>query len=110
MLAIIDQGYPYLTAEVDGLPVGYAYASSFRSRTGYRFTVEDSVYVGSNMQGHSIGKTLLRALIKECRARDVRVMIAVIGDSDNAASIKLHAACGFVTIGTFPKIGFKFDR
>ncbi len=109
-LAIIGQGFPYLTAELDAVPVGYAYASSYRSREGYRYTVEDSVYVAANQQGRGIGKKLLMALIAECRSREFRAIIAVIGDSDNLTSVKLHASCGFDKVGTFPKIGFKFNR
>jgi L-amino acid N-acyltransferase YncA len=107
---ILSQGYPYLVAEVNHQAVGYAYASSYRARIGYRFTVEDSVYVATEWQGKGIGKLLLQALITECLRRDYHAMIAVIGDSQNIGSIKLHAACGFTHIGTFPNIGYKFER
>ncbi|MBL8512768.1 MAG: N-acetyltransferase, partial [Betaproteobacteria bacterium] len=108
--AILDQGFPYFTAEVDGRVAGYAYASSYRSRIGYRYTVEDSVYVDPAMKGRGIGKALLRALIAECETRGYRQMIAVIGDSANLASIRLHESCGFETAGVFRNIGFKFER
>jgi phosphinothricin acetyltransferase len=108
--AILGQGFPYLTAELDGRVVGYAYASPYRTRGGYRFTVEDSVYVDPGMKGHGIGKALLHALIGECETRGYRQMIAVIGDSANVASIRLHESCGFETVGVFRDIGFKFDR
>ncbi len=107
---ILAKNFPYLVAELDGTTVGYAYAGSYRPRIGYRFTVEDSVYVAPPMGGRGIGKMLLQSLIAECQARDFHAMIAVIGDSENVASIKMHEACGFVIAGTFPKIGYKFDR
>lgn len=108
--AILAGSFPYLVAEVDGRVAGYAYASSYRSRAGYRFVVENSVYVDPAAQGRGVGRALLNALIAACAERGFKRMIAVIGDSDNKASIRLHAACGFVHIGTFPGIGFKFER
>ncbi len=107
---ILANGYPYFVAELDGLPVGYAYASSYRTRVGYRFTVENSVYVAPGVQGRGVGRALLNRLIDACREQGFHNMIAVIGDSDNAASIKLHKTCGFVTVGVFPALGFKFGR
>lgn len=106
--AILSQGYPYLTAEVDGLVAGFAYASSFRARIGYRHTVEDSVYVATKMAGRGIGKQLLDALVIECTTRGFRQMIAVIGDSANARSVRLHEACGFVHVSLLRSIGHKF--
>ena len=107
---ILANNFPYLVAEQQDTPVGYAYASSFRSRIGYRFTVEDSVYVAAGAHRQGIGKALLLALIAACRSRGLQAMIAVIGDSEHTASIRLHESCGFEMIGVFPKIGFKFDR
>ena len=107
---LLANGYPYFTAELDGKPVGYSYASAYRARIGYRFVVEDSVYVDPAMKGRGIGKKLLLTLIDECAARGYRQMIAVIGDSANRGSIKLHAACGFETVAVFNNIGFKFGR
>ena len=107
---VLAKGFPYFTAELDGKVVGYSYASSYRARIGYRFVVEDSVYVQNDMKGRGIGKKLLMAIIDECAQRGYRQMIAVIGDSENSGSIKLHEACGFETVGIFKNIGFKFDR
>lgn len=108
--SILAQGFPYLVAELDGRVAGYTHASSYRTRTGYRFTVEDSVYVDPAMKGHGVGKALLNALIVECETRGYRQMVAVIGDSANVASIRLHESCGFEIAGVFRNIGFKFDR
>jgi phosphinothricin acetyltransferase len=108
--AITGAGYPYLAA-VDGETVlGYAYAGAYRERPAYRFTVEDSVYVAAGSVGRGIGRRLLLRLIGECEARGYRQMLAVIGDSGNAASIGLHRACGFDPVGTLRSVGYKFDR
>lgn len=110
MRAVLAGGYPYLTAELDGEVVGYAYASSFRARAAYRWAVENSVYVASGMQGRGIGAALLERLITECEARDFRQMIAVIGEPTNIASIRLHERFGFRHIGVFPGIAWKQQR
>lgn len=107
---ILANGFPYFTAELDGNAIGYSYASPFRARSGYRFVVEDSVYVLNEIQGRGIGKRLLMTLIDECAQRGYRQMIAVIGDSANVASIGVHRAAGFTPAGTLRSIGFKFDR
>jgi L-amino acid N-acyltransferase YncA len=107
---VLEKGYPYFAAELDGEVVGYSYASAYRARTGYRFVVEDSVYVRGNMQGRGIGKKLLMALIEESAQCGYRQMIAVIGDCANASSIKLHEACGFAQVAVFKGIGYKFGR
>ena len=109
-VGVLAKGYPYFAATLDGEVAGYSYASPFRDRIGYRFVVEDSVYVLDAMKGCGIGKQLLLTLIDECVRRGYRQMIAVIGDSANLGSIKLHAACGFAHVALFEGIGYKFDR
>ncbi len=101
MQAVLDGKFPYLAAEVDGAFAGYAYASSYRARPAYRFTVENSVYVAPDMHRRGIGKVLLQALIDACTVLGFRQMIAVIGDSDQAASIGVHRACGFEPAGNW---------
>ncbi|MDH5833639.1 GNAT family N-acetyltransferase [Luteimonas kalidii] len=110
MRALLADGFPYLVAELDGRVAGYAYAGSFRARLGYRFTVENSVYVAADLQGHGIGAALLDALIGACTARGYRQMIAVIGEPTNEASIGLHARFGFLHTGTMPGIAWKHGR
>ena len=107
---LIDGGFPYFAATLEGSVVGYAYASSYRPRPAYRFTVENSVYLRPATHRRGIGRQLLERLVAECEARGFRQMIAVIGDSANAASIGVHAACGFQMIGTHPHVGLKFGR
>jgi phosphinothricin acetyltransferase len=108
--ALIDGGFPYFVAVLEGSVVGYAYASSYRPRPAYRFTVENSVYLRPAAHRRGIGRQLLERLIAECETRGFRQMIAVIGDSANVASVGVHAACGFRMIGTHPHVGLKFGR
>lgn len=107
---IVARGFPYLVAERAGRVVGYCYAGSYRARIGYRFTVEDSIYIDQNEVGRGIGRALLTQVIDRVIAQGYRQMIAVIGGSETLPSIRLHAALGFVQIGVFPAIGFKFGR
>jgi phosphinothricin acetyltransferase len=103
-------GYPFLVAELDGAIMGYAYAGPYRARPAYDWTVEDSIYVAAQSQRRGIGRALLSALIGHSEASGYRQMIAIIGDSANAASVELHRAAGFRMIGTFDHVGFKFGR
>ncbi|MBL8381899.1 MAG: N-acetyltransferase [Burkholderiales bacterium] len=107
---VIGRKFPYLVAEIDGRVVGYAYASLYRTRPAYRHTLEDSVYIHKDFIGRGVGKLLLDALIDACARVGCRQLIAVIGDSANAGSIRLHAACGFKRAGTLKAVGFKFGR
>jgi phosphinothricin acetyltransferase len=108
--ALMDGGFPYFVAAIEGRVIGYAYAGPYRPRPAYRFTVENSVYLQPASHRRGIGARLLQRLIAECEARGYRQMIAVIGDSANAGSIGVHARCGFAMIGTHPNVGFKFGR
>jgi L-amino acid N-acyltransferase YncA len=107
---IVKRGLPYLVAERDGRVIGYCYAGPFRPRVAYRFTVEDSVYVEAAEIGRGLGRALLEQVIARCSELGYRQMVAVIGGSDNAASISLHAALGFRHAGVLPAVGRKFDR
>ncbi|MBC6441259.1 MAG: N-acetyltransferase [Rhodospirillales bacterium] len=108
--AILAAGLPYLVAEADGKIAGYAYAGPYRTRPAYRHTVENSVYVDGRFQGRGAGRLLLAALIERCEAAGRHEMVAIIGDSGNQASIALHAALGFVMVGTLRNVGFKHER
>ncbi len=107
---LAEAGMPYFLAERDGVPLGYAYAGPYRPRPGYRFCVEDSVYVDPKAQGRGVGTALLEKLIEQATAMGFRKMVAIIGDSANAASIGLHASHGFILAGTLRSIGFKHGR
>jgi phosphinothricin acetyltransferase len=108
--AIVVHGLPYLVAEAGGRVLGYAYAAPFRARAAYRFTVEDSVYVAADAAGKGVGRGLLSAVLQACEALGLRQVLAVIGDSGNAASIGLHRALGFEMCGTGKSVGFKHGR
>lgn len=108
--ALIAGGFPYIVAEVNGAVAGYAYAGAYRARPAYGATVEDSVYVDPARKGLGIGKTLLVALIEEATARGFRQMVAVVGDSENAASVGVHRATGFEVVGTLKCVGWKHGR
>jgi L-amino acid N-acyltransferase YncA len=108
--AVREKGFPYLACEIDGRLSGYAYATLYRLRPAYRFTLEDSVYVHPEMAGRGAGRALLAHLIERCEAIGCRQLVAVIGDSGNAASIGLHSALGFRLVGTLASIGFKHGR
>ena len=104
-------GFPYPVAEREGKILGYAYAGYYRPRRAYRFTLEDSVYVGREARGMGVGRALLEALIAACEAGGWRQMIAVISDSATSrASVALHAACGFAHTGTLHDSGYKFGK
>jgi phosphinothricin acetyltransferase len=99
--AVLDQDLPYLVAELEGYIVGFCYASQFRPREGYRFTVEDSIY--------GVGKMLLAELISECRAKGCHSMVACICGV-NVSSVALHASLGFQQVGLLPEAGRKFGE
>jgi L-amino acid N-acyltransferase YncA len=105
--AVLDRGLPYLVAELEGYLVGFCYASQFRPREGYRYTVEDSIYVRTDCVGHGIGKALLAELIVQCQSRGSHSMIACICGV-NVSSVALHASLGFQQVGLLPEVGSKF--
>ncbi len=107
---VVSRGLPYLAADFGGVLVGYGYCAPYRSRSAYRYSLEDSVYVRHGSEGRGVGSALLGALIAGCEELGHRSLIAVIGDSANAASINLHASFGFVRVGTLRSAGFKFGR
>lgn len=107
---VISLGLPYLVAELGGRIAGYAYAAPYRARPAYRFTVEDSVYIHPARVGNGVGSALLAALLAACEQSGCRQMIAVIGDSENRSSIRLHEKFGFERVGLLPAVGWKFGR
>jgi phosphinothricin acetyltransferase len=107
---LLSRGFPYLVAEADGAVLGYAYAGPYRPRAAYRDTAENSVYVRPETIGQGIGTALLRTLIVECEALGLRQMVAVVGDSGNTASIRLHERCGFRLVGVLEAVGYKHGQ
>jgi L-amino acid N-acyltransferase YncA len=107
---IVRRGLPYLVADFGGTVAGYGYCALYRMRSAYRYTLEDSIYVRPDAQGRGVGKALLAELIRRCEALGYRQLVAVIGDSANAASIGLHESQGFLRVGTLRSAGFKLGR
>jgi phosphinothricin acetyltransferase len=107
---VISRGLPHLVAEDDSGIVGYTYAAPYRSRSAYRFSVENSVYVRHGIARRGLGRALLTELIARCESMGLRQIVAVIGDSGNAASIGLHTALGFRMVGVLENVGFKHGR
>ena len=103
------QDLPVFVAENEGGVIGWSSLSKYRDRVGYRFTVEDSVYIAEAHRGKGVGKLLLAPLIQAARDRNLCAIIGAI-DADNKASIRLHAGFGFETVGHFKKVGYKFER
>lgn len=102
-------GHPVIVAEVDGTVAGYASYAQWRARPGYRYTVENSVYLGADYRGQGLGRALLVALIAHARDAGLHMMVANI-ESSNVASIRLHESLGFQRSGVVREVGRKFDR
>ncbi|HWA79980.1 MAG TPA: GNAT family N-acetyltransferase [Acetobacteraceae bacterium] len=107
---LVGRGYPYLVAEDGAGVAGYAYAGPYRARPAYRETVENSIYLRRDAVGRGLGRRLLGALIEACVERGFRQMVAVVGDSGNHASIRLHERAGFRMVGVLRSVGYKHGR
>ncbi|BBT70344.1 N-acetyltransferase [Kluyvera sp. M-M157-B] len=108
MLHIQEQGLPWLVALYRGEIVGYCYASPYRPRPAYRYTLEESIYIDTSMTAHGIGSRLLAALIAVCEQGPWRQMLAVIGDgNNNTGSLRLHKKHGFEVVGQLRSVGYK---
>lgn len=105
---VLELDLPYLAAVADGRVVGYAYATRYRARPGYRHTAENSVYLDPDWRGKGVGKLLLQTLLSRCKSGMYKQMIAIVGDSRNTASIALHRTVGFEYVGTLRNVGYKF--
>lgn len=107
---LIDAGAIWrVAADATGV-LGYAYAARYHTRSAYRFTAEDSVYVRDDQRGRGVGRALLAELIAAATAAGFRQMLAVIGDSANVGSIALHRGAGFTEAGRLLAVGYKFGR
>ncbi len=107
---VLDKGLPYLVAEHNGTVLGFAYCQWFKPRPAYRFSAEDSIYLHPDAAGKGLGRRLLAELARQAQAAGIRKLIAVIGDSANAASIGVHRAEGFTPAGLFKSCGWKFGK
>lgn len=104
-----EQNLPVLVATDGGTVVGFASYGPFRPWPAYLYTVENSIYVDPAQRGKGIGGALLGPLIERAQKAKLNTMVAGI-DASNAVSIKLHKRFGFVEIGHFKQVGWKFDR
>lgn len=106
MATVQELKLPWLVAEVDGRLAGYSYASPWKSRSAYRYSVETTIYLRHGMEGRGIGKTLYSALLPLLGERGIH---AVIGGAalPNPASASLHRSLGFEQVATFRQVGFK---
>jgi len=107
---VLAKGLPYLVVEDEGQVLGFAYCQWFKPRPAYRFSAEDSIYLHPDARGRGLGLQLLAALIEQAQQAGLRKLIAVIGDSANAASIGVHRSQGFEAAGVIRSCGWKFDR
>jgi phosphinothricin acetyltransferase len=105
-----DLALPFLVTDSAGKISGYAYASPWRPKPGYRHTVEDSIFVAPQATGRGLGRLLLSGVLDACGRGDVRQMIAVIADTGDPASEALHAAFGFTVAGRLTAVGHKHGR
>ena len=108
--AIRSARLPYVVAEQGGRIAGYAYAGPYRARPGYRYTVENSVYVAPWARRQGVGRVLLNRVIAGASDCGMRQMVAIIGDSVHVASIVLHERAGFRLVGVLENVGCKFGR
>jgi L-amino acid N-acyltransferase YncA len=107
---VLAKGLPYLVADEGGQVLGFAYCQWFKPRPAYRFSAEDSIYLHREAGGKGLGRSLLGELAFQAEAAGIRKLIAVIGDSGNAASIGVHRSLGFSQVGVFKSCGWKFGK
>ncbi|MBV8526590.1 MAG: N-acetyltransferase [Acetobacteraceae bacterium] len=107
---VFARGWVWLVAADATGVLGYAYFAQLRDRSAYRFTLEDSVYMRPDAQGRGIGRELLQQLINAAAQHGFKQMVAVIGDAENQASVRLHYRLGFHKAGHLHAVGWKFGR
>ncbi|GAA3776160.1 GNAT family N-acetyltransferase [Plantactinospora mayteni] len=108
--ALTARGLPFLTAKTGDEVHGFAYAAPWRPKPAYRQTVEDTIYLAPEETGRGVGRALLAALLRHCRERDVRQVVAVIADTGDPASAALHRSAGFGHAGRLVSVGYKHGR
>ncbi len=106
--SIIKLDLPFLVAKKDNKIVGFVYLNKFRTKSGYKHTFENSIYIDNKYQGMGIGNDLLVKLLEASKKNpNIKNIIAVIGSFDSESSIRIHKKNGFQTIGILKKVGFK---
>ncbi len=107
---LAGRNLPFLVAEAEALVCGFAYASPWRPKPAYRYTVEDTVYISPGWTGRGLGGALLGALLAGCEQAGARQVIAVIADTGSDASAALHRRFGFTHAGRLTGVGRKHGR
>lgn len=107
---VLSKRLPYLVATEGERVIGYAYCNWFKPRPAYRFSAEDSIYMAPDALGRGCGRALLAELAAQAERAGVRKLIAVIGDSANLGSIRVHQSIGFTHVGVLKSCGWKFDQ
>ncbi len=105
---VLGKGLPYLVAVEKETVIGFAYGNWFKPRPAYRYSVEDSIYLAPSQHSKGLGRALLAELMARCEAVGIRKMMAIVGDSANAASVGVHLALGFEQVGKIDACGWKF--
>lgn len=105
----IASTHPYIVCEIDGELAGYAYVHTWRERSAFFKTAETSIYISPMFRHKGIGKALMSELIKECRGRELKTLIAMI-DGENETSFRFHESLGFKRVGHYHNVGYKFGR
>lgn len=108
--AVLNAGLPYVVAVLDGEIAGFAYAHPYKDRPGYRMTAETTIYLAREYRQKGVGSALLHAVIEATGRAGIRELVAVIGDSTNRGSIRVHEKAGFRHVGTLTDVGHKFER
>ena len=108
--SVTGRGWAWLVASDETGVLGYAYFTQMRDRSAYRYTAENSIYVREDVRGQGVGKALVARVLDEAERAGFRQMVAVIGDSENVASIGVHTSLGFLRVGVLRSSGFKFGR
>ena len=108
--SVTGRGWAWLVAADETGVLGYAYFTQMRDRSAYRYTAENSIYVREDVRGQGVGKALVARVLDEAERAGFRQMVAVIGDSENVASIGVHTSLGFLRVGVLRSSGFKFGR
>ncbi|MDT3317833.1 N-acetyltransferase family protein [Microbacterium sp. KSW4-11] len=104
-------GLPFLVAvSPTGQILGYGLVSPWTGKSGFRYTVENSIYLGQAATGKGLGTALLQALVAACEEKGIREMVAVISDKGAEGSLALHERLGFVEVGRMGRVGYKFGR
>lgn len=109
-LKLCEADLPWFVLMDEGVVKGYCYLSRYRTRMAYQFTLEDSIYVDENFRHRGAGKALLAKSIEWAERQGYRQLVAVVGNSENEASLALHQRAGFTLTGTLKNVGFKHGR